>query len=263
MKFYLTLSIFFCLSMRLISQTLSPTVIASCGGYTSNGGVSLSWTAGESFTTTLTSANNLLTQGFQQPEVKIILVNVTAFLQGYYTGSGTQNSTLSIVGISGDVTASDTIEVDLWNALNLANPLPDFSQKGILHSNGTVTLTYRNVNSGSYYIALKHRNSVETWSATPLNINSSTVTYNFASSQASAFDNNLADMHDGNFAIFTGDINQDGAVDGSDFLLLDPSIQNGDGGYAVGDLTGDGAVDGFDFLSIDPNIQIGIGAARP
>ena len=65
------------------------------------------------------------------------------------------------------------------------------------------------------------------------------------------------------FAIYSGDINQDGAVDGSDFLELDPSIQNGDGGYMPGDLNGDGAVDGSDFLVLDPNIQIGIGAATP
>ena len=65
------------------------------------------------------------------------------------------------------------------------------------------------------------------------------------------------------FAIFSGDINQDGAIDGSDFLELDPSIQAGDGGYVVGDLNGDGAVDGTDFIIFDPNNQNGIGAAFP
>ena len=65
------------------------------------------------------------------------------------------------------------------------------------------------------------------------------------------------------FAMYSGDINQDGAIDGSDFLELDPSIQNGDGGYMPGDLNGDGAVDGADFLFLDPNIQDGIGAVTP
>jgi len=65
------------------------------------------------------------------------------------------------------------------------------------------------------------------------------------------------------FGIYSGDINQDGSVDGSDFLDLDPSIQNGDGGYIPGDLNGDGAVDGSDFLVMDPNIQSGIGASIP
>jgi hypothetical protein len=65
------------------------------------------------------------------------------------------------------------------------------------------------------------------------------------------------------FAMYSGDINQDGAIDGTDFLEFDPSVQAGDGGYMPGDLNGDGAVDGSDFLVMDPNIQLGVGAARP
>ena len=65
------------------------------------------------------------------------------------------------------------------------------------------------------------------------------------------------------YAIFSGDINQDKAIDISDFLELDPHIQNGDGGYIVYDINGDGAVDISDFLLLDPNIQNGIGAAIP
>ena len=65
------------------------------------------------------------------------------------------------------------------------------------------------------------------------------------------------------FAIYSGDIDQNGSIDASDFLELDPSIQNGDGGYVVGDLNGDGAVDASDFLVLDPNIQNGVGAATP
>ncbi len=65
------------------------------------------------------------------------------------------------------------------------------------------------------------------------------------------------------FAMYSGDINQDGAIDGSDFLEIDPSIQNGDGGYMPGDLNGDGAVDGTDFLVLDPNIQLGVGTVTP
>ena len=65
------------------------------------------------------------------------------------------------------------------------------------------------------------------------------------------------------WAIYNGDINQDGAIDGLDFLDLDTSIQNGEGGYAVGDLLGDGSVDGLDFLVLDQNTQNGVGVAIP
>ena len=65
------------------------------------------------------------------------------------------------------------------------------------------------------------------------------------------------------YAIYSGDINQDRRIDVSDFLQLDPSIQQGDFGYFKGDLNGDGSVDASDFLKLDPNIQLGIGAAIP
>lgn len=47
--------------------TLAPTVIASAGGYSEAGNISLSWTLGELAVTTLNSGDLILTQGFQQP----------------------------------------------------------------------------------------------------------------------------------------------------------------------------------------------------
>lgn len=50
------------------AQTLSPTVIATAGNYsTGSNGYSLSSTVGEPVITTLTQGNTILTQGFQQP----------------------------------------------------------------------------------------------------------------------------------------------------------------------------------------------------
>ena len=48
-------------------QSLSPTVVATAGGYFDNGTVSLSFTVGEIAITTLTGGDLILTQGFQQP----------------------------------------------------------------------------------------------------------------------------------------------------------------------------------------------------
>jgi hypothetical protein len=46
---------------------LTPTVISSGGGYFEGDNISLSWTLGELAVSTLSSANLVLTQGFQQP----------------------------------------------------------------------------------------------------------------------------------------------------------------------------------------------------
>ncbi len=57
-------------------QSLSPTVVASAGGYLDNGTVSLSFTVGEVAVTTLTGGDMILTQGFQQPfELDVTAVN--------------------------------------------------------------------------------------------------------------------------------------------------------------------------------------------
>ena len=138
-------------------------------------------------------------------------------------------------------------------------------QKGVLQTDGSVSVTFSAavISGSTYYIKVNHQNSIETWSGAPV-IFSSLVNYTFSSAAAQAFGSNLALTPDNlYYAIYNGDINQDGAIDGSDFLLLDPEIQAGSGGYVIFDLNGDGAVDGSDFLLLDPNIQLGIGAAIP
>jgi hypothetical protein len=56
------------LSVATRAQTLSPIVIASSGGFSSNANNSISYTVGEmAMVQTFSSAGNILTQGFQQP----------------------------------------------------------------------------------------------------------------------------------------------------------------------------------------------------
>lgn len=57
------------LSLTTQSQTLSPTVISSSGGYFTSANGSLSFTVAEmTMVQTFIGTNNILTQGFQQPE---------------------------------------------------------------------------------------------------------------------------------------------------------------------------------------------------
>lgn len=63
---YLVLSVASAYSVN--GQTTKQEVLSSAGGYSSNGGVSLSWTLGEPIVPTFRSADNILvlTPGFQQ-----------------------------------------------------------------------------------------------------------------------------------------------------------------------------------------------------
>jgi hypothetical protein len=71
MKYFL-LSSLILISQMLSGQNLSSSVIALAGGYAkSPGGVTLSWTVGEPVVDPIRSENILLTQGFQQPSLKV------------------------------------------------------------------------------------------------------------------------------------------------------------------------------------------------
>ncbi len=68
MKLYSIFSILlFAFTFQLKGQSISPQVFGSAGNYYAVGGNSVSFTIGESLTTTLTNSNNKITQGFQQP----------------------------------------------------------------------------------------------------------------------------------------------------------------------------------------------------
>ena len=67
-KFYLIFALL-AISYGGISQELSHHVISSAGDEASNGNIQLNWTLGELATTTLTSTDETLTQGFQQAEL--------------------------------------------------------------------------------------------------------------------------------------------------------------------------------------------------
>ncbi|MCB0810769.1 MAG: hypothetical protein KDB96_15940, partial [Flavobacteriales bacterium] len=82
LRVILTLPVLGLLSAPLSAQSLSPTVIASAGGTGTAGGVTLSWTVGETAVQTLDNGTNILTQGFHQADPVKVKLNVRAFLQG-------------------------------------------------------------------------------------------------------------------------------------------------------------------------------------
>ncbi|MBN2174518.1 MAG: hypothetical protein JW731_10310, partial [Bacteroidales bacterium] len=70
------------------AQSVSPEVIASAGDYFENSTGSLSWTLGEVMNETFSNGSNILTQGFQQPFIVRITMDLQVFLEGPYNGSG-------------------------------------------------------------------------------------------------------------------------------------------------------------------------------
>jgi subtilisin-like proprotein convertase family protein len=99
-----------------------------------------------------------------------ITLNLKVFIQGFYQGS----STMAEIVAPGK---TDTITVQLRSSTSPYGIVA--TAVGVLNTNGTITLTYPGSISGnSYYIAVRHRNSIETWSKTPV-LFSATTSFDF------------------------------------------------------------------------------------
>jgi len=119
------------------------------------------------------------------------------------------------------------------------------------------------LNNGKYFIVVKHRNHIETWSSQPVAIIPDEVFYNFSDSSIKSYGATLKQMAVGKFAIRVGDVNQDGVVDISDLVDMDYDITNGTVGFVNNDLNGDGVVDISDLVTIDENLTIGASKITP
>jgi hypothetical protein len=192
---------------------------------------------------------------------------IKLFLEGSYTGGGMMTNTLYNLGLSDDETATDSIWVDLWRLADLSGNIPFYSFKTLLHKNGIAALTLpASMQGNSYYISIRHRNSIETWSSRLVTVGNM-ITYDFsiASSQAfgDGFNEPMKDLGDGVFALYGGDVNQDGTVDLFDAQITDNGAANLLFGYDESDSNGDGSTDLFDLQLIDNNSSLLLYYSRP
>ncbi len=69
-------TLLFFISIHLISQSLSPTVLSVQGGVNQAEGLIIEWTLGENFIETVNLGNKVFTQGFHQPFLTIENIEV-------------------------------------------------------------------------------------------------------------------------------------------------------------------------------------------
>ena len=188
-------------------------------------------------------------------------LSLVAFLEAFYQANGNMTcAPFNADGITSPLIA-DTISIELRETIG--NHTLVYSTMGLLKVNGSVDVSFPSgVNGNSYYIVLKHRNSIESWSAFPV-LFTLTTNYDFSSAATQAYGNNLSNLGNSKFAIYTGDINQDGSVDFNDYPSIDIASSNGVLGYDSNDLNGDASVDFNDYPLLDINSSNGIIALRP
>ncbi len=180
-------------------------------------------------------------------------VTVSVIPQGYYNSGNFLNMTDTIlVCLAND--SSPYAIVDSTNAL-----LDSISFAASADFNAAT--------SGSYYLVIKHRNSIETWSASPVSFaKGTTITYDFTAAQSKAYGNNLVQVSSSPelWAIYSGDCNQDGYVDPLDLSLVDQDSYNYVAGTSLTtDVNGDRYVDPLDLSIVDQNSYNYVGIQRP
>ncbi len=133
----------------------------------------------------------------------------------------------------------------------------------MLQTNGNATATFTPAISGSYYLVIIHRNALKTWSASPIMVNASTPIYDFTNNASKAYGQNMVQVELGVWAFYSGDVNSDDVIDGSDAPDLFNDVDNSAFGDLATDLNGDGAVDNTDVPLFLNNADSSIYTIRP
>jgi hypothetical protein len=174
-----------------------------------------------------------------QPQ-NIVSVNLTALLEGFYNFTTNKMVRDTVTCLLRNVTAPYSV-MD--------------STIAYLDSLGNGTAKFLNAANGQYYLVLKHRNHLETWSKSGGENLSKGVTtaYNFTDNSSKAYGNNMK-LKGTKWCILTGDINRDGVVDLNDLTTIDNDVFNSATGYRTTDLNGDGLVNSNDLSLCNNNV---------
>lgn len=121
-----------------------------------------------------------------------------------------------------------------------------------------------NAPTGTYYIQLKHRNALETWSRSGGQFFTSgqVFGYDFTTDSAKAFGNNMKKF-DTYWSLYEGDVSQNGFVDLTDVITINNAATNFISGYVVTDVNGNSTVDLADVLIAYNNSNIFVSVKRP
>ena len=181
-------------------------------------------------------------------------INIKVIPEGFYNSS------------TGMLNMSDTAKAYLHSS---ASPyfVIDSAVKIIDPVTFTGSFRFLNASSGTYYIVISHRNTIETWSKTGGEVFTSgtTMNYDFTSSSSQAYGSNMIqiDASPVRFGIYSGDVNQDGTIDASDMSGVDNAAYNSLSGYVRTDVTGDNFVDAADQSIVDNNAFNSVSTVRP
>jgi hypothetical protein len=128
------------------------------------------------------------------------------------------------------------------------------SAKAIIDSvSFTGNFNFNHTSSGTYYIMIKHKNSLETWSkAGGENLAGGINNFDFTTSSSQAYGNNLT-LKGSKYCIYSGNVNGDDIIDAEDMAIVDNDVFNYTFENIITNLNGDSIVDIEDMAIVDRN----------
>lgn len=197
------------------------------------------------------------------------LINQDSVKNVYFNREGTKFIKISVIpqglynALTNKLNVRDTVRIYLrsWSNVNIIID----SGKAVIDSNTFLcSYNYSWLSDGGYYIQVKHRNSLETWSQFVI-CNGSELIYDFTNDDQKAYGGNQKqiDFSPEKYGIYAGDVNQDGAIDASDLSIADNDSYSALSGYTVSDITGDRFVDASDVAIIDNNASLSVNKVTP
>ena len=191
----------------------------------------------------------------------ITIVSTKFNIEGYYDNTiHAMRPVKANQGVGVSATDVDTVTLELRDTVTKSLFA---TTTAILQTNGMATGTFNSAINGSYYLAVKHRNALQTWSANPITVSSSTPIYDFTNVATKAFDSNMVLVESGVWAFYSGDINQDEVIDGTDLVDISNDLDDSLFGFLVTDLNGDGSVDNSDLPYQNNNSNNSIFSSHP
>ena len=269
----------FLFSFSIKAQT-SHQAFTAAGGDVSHSSGSIAFSIGQVFyTSSSSSTGSSISQGVQQARKTIttLFLDLKVLVDGYYINESNpplmvpaRYTNLVEAGSSnpGLPTDADLIQVELRNPSSL--DVVSYTSTAMLNTNGTVRCNFpTSALVGDYYIVVKHRSCLPLWSANPISFTIYSE-YNFIQNVSNAYGlaspTVLNQVAPGVFALFSGELNDDGYIDGSDYASFETDLYSS--AYSNlfllnADLNGDSYVDATDFSKFDYNNQLGLYYQRP
>jgi hypothetical protein len=269
----------------MIAQSIEKFSIDSGGASESTGTVQILYTIGEVHIGELSGTGVSISEGFINPQQLIIKIDPKIFLQGPYNASAmldglrsagsipttspyvdalTCNAT--VFNTTGTNAIIDWVWVEIRDSADVTTVIT--STSALIQANGTVVDTDGvsaltvNIPAGNYYVVLAHRNHLGIRTANTISLTGGTQSVDLTAD--SALINGgaaaVANLGDGNFALFVGDFDANGQIQNTDLNGILPLL--GISSYSHADLDMNSQVQNTDINALLPNLGLGSQAGR-